>query len=622
MKLRLIGLAFALALTATSSNFSQTSSQNRETAASQSEKFFPLSEIKAGQRGTAKTVFVGSEPEEFEVEILGVLPGFIGPKQPAIIGRLHGANAERTGVFAGMSGSPVYIDGKLVGAISFSFPFSKEPIAGITPIQSMIQNVEQISAPVGRSEIEPKTFSFTELAATDFKSNLPQPAIASAPFLANVSQGSPLIGLLGQQFAQIATPLVFSGISQNSLNQFSGQLTQTGLLPVAAAGAASEITALKKYDDKTLQPGDSVSVSLARGDYSLAAAGTVTYRDGEKIYAFGHQFLNLGSANMPMSESSVLTVVPNANNSFKLAVPEAMVGVLAQDRQTGIMGKLGEQSRMIPVEIIMNTSRNQKQSYKFEIVNDPFLTPLILNITLFNSITATERALGDSTISLHGQINIKDAPAINIERRFSAANAPVFAAGSVAAPAGALLSGFGDAEIRNVKIEITSTDGKKAATLERLTLSKAEVKAGESFEAQAFVRTDAGKVFVQHVPVKIPADTPVGTYLVYVGDGASLQQVNPSKAFTPKNVAELVNVINQVKKSDRLYMQVTRVTSGAIVGSSEMPNLPPSMLATLNNDRSVGGVTPTILSPIFEQELAPAEFVISGQQVLSIEVTR
>lgn len=593
-----------------------------EVLTNQKSAFFPLSEIKAGQRATAKTVFSGTQTEEFEVEILGVLPGFIGPKQPAIIGRLHGANAERTGVFAGMSGSPVYLDGRIVGAISFSFPFSKEPIAGITPIESMIENFEQNSAPVGRTGLEPRTFSFTELASADYKSNLPQPSIAAAPFLASVASGSPLIGLLGQQFAPIATPLVFSGISQSSLNQFAPQLVSGGLLPVAAAGAATEITALKQYDEKTLQPGDSVSVALARGDYSLAAAGTVTYRDGEKVYAFGHQFLNLGAANMPMSESSVLTVVPNANNSFKLAVPEAMVGVLSQDRQTGILGKLGEQARMIPVEINVNTSRNQKQSYKFEVVSDSFLTPLILNITLFNSITATERALGNSTISVRGQINVKNAPTINIERRFSAANAPVFAAGSIAAPTGALLSGFDDAEIKNVKIDVTSTDGKSVATLERLTLDKAEVKAGETFEANAVVRTDSGRTFAQRITVKIPSDAIAGTYLVYVGDGGSLQQVAPSKSFTPKNIAELVSVINQIKKNDRLYLQVTRVTNGAIVGASEMPNLPPSMLATLNNDRTVGGVTPTILSPIFEQEIAPAEFVIAGQQVLSIEVIR
>lgn len=627
MKNKFLSLTAAFALFLTFfSTFStiqaQSNSKENSRAASKSAvQFFPLEDIKPGMRGTSRTVFVGSEPEEFGVEVLGVLPGFIGPKQPAIIARLSGANAERTGVFAGMSGSPVYIDGKLVGAISFSFPFSKEPIAGITPIQSMIENVEQ-SAP--RSSMnEPRSFTFTELASTDWKSNLPKSAAAGVPFLANVSQNSPLVGLLGQQFAPIATPLVFSGISQETLNLFAPQLATNGLLPVAAAGGAAEMTPLKKADEKTLQPGDSVTVALARGDYSLAAAGTVTWRDGEKIYAFGHQFLNLGSANMPMGEGSVVGVVPNANNSFKLSVPGAMVGSLEQDRQTGIYGKLGSQPKLIPVELNVKTSRNRPQTYKYEVINDSFLTPLLLNITVFNAITATERGLGESTINISGQIAVKDAPAINIERRISAANAPIAAAGSIAVPTAALLgSGFENAEIKNIKIDVTSVDGKKAGNLERLAINRSEVRAGESFEAQAFVRTNAGKQFVQRIPLQIPADTAPGTYLVYVGDGGSLQQVAASRAFVPKTVGELVNTINQVKKSDRLYVQVTRVSNGAIIGANEMPNLPPSMLATLNNDRSVGGVTPTILSPIYEQELAPAEFVVSGQQVLTIEVVR
>jgi hypothetical protein len=380
---------------------------------------------------------------------------------------------------------------------------------------------------------------------------------------------------------------------------------------------------LKKANDTTLLPGDSVTVALARGDYSLAAAGTVTFRDGDRIYAFGHQFLNLGSANMPMAESSVVAVVPNTNNSFKLSVPGEMVGSLSQDRPTGIYGKLGEEPRMIPVEIKMHTSRNQTQTYKFEVVSDSFLTPLLLNITVFNSITATDRALGDSTVSVKGQIAVKDAPVINLERRFSAANAPAFAAGTVATPIAAVLrSGFDNAEIKSIKLDITATDGKKIAELERLALSRGEVKAGESFEAQAFVRADNGNLFVQKIPVTVPKDTAPGTYLVFVGDGGSLQQVAASRSFVPKNIGELVGVINQIKKTDRLYVQLSRVTQGAIVGASEMPNLPPSMLATLNNDRTVGGVTPTILSPIFEQELAPADFVVTGQQVLSIDVVR
>jgi hypothetical protein len=296
---------------------------------------------------------------------------------------------------------------------------------------------------------------------------------------------------------------------------------------------------------------------------------------------------------------------------------------MSQDRQTGIYGKLGEQAKMIPVELTVQTSRNKSETYKYEVVSDSFLTPLLLNITVFNAITATERSLGESTINVRGQIDVKDAPAIRLERRISASNAPVFAAGSIAVPTAALLgSGFDDAEIKNIKINITATDGKKAGSLERLALNRSEVKAGESFEAQAFVRTEAGKQFVQRIPVQLPADTAPGTYLVYVGDGGSLQQVAASRSFVPKTVSELVSVINQVKKTDRLYLQVSRVTQGAIIGTNEMPNLPPSMLATLNNDRSVGGVTPTVLSPIYEKELDPAEFVIVGQQVLTIEVTR
>ncbi|HEX8398996.1 MAG TPA: SpoIVB peptidase S55 domain-containing protein [Pyrinomonadaceae bacterium] len=599
------------------------SKQNSSVSTKNKIEFFPLEDVKPGMRATSRTVFVGTESEEFGVEILGVLPGFIGPKQPAIIGKLTGANVERTGVFAGMSGSPVFIDGKLVGAISFSFPFSKEPIAGITPIQSMIDIFEQAAPRSSGSVNEPRSFTFTELASTDWKPNLPKTAISGAPFLANVSQGSPLLPLLGQQFAPIATPLVFSGISQETLNQFASQLAANGVLPVAAAGGASEISPMKKADEKTLLPGSSVTVALARGDYSLAAAGTVTFRDGDKIYAFGHQFLNLGSANMPMGEGSVVAVVPNANNSFKLSVPGAMVGSLEQDRQTGIYGKLGNQPKMIPVELNVQTSRNRPQTYRYEVINDSFLTPLLLNITVYNAITATERGLGESTINVSGQISVKDAPMVNIERRISASNAPVMAAGSIAVPTAALLSsGFDNAEIKNIKINVTSVDGKKAASLERLAINRAEVRAGESFEAQAFVRSNAGKQFIQRIPLKIPADTAPGTYLVYVGDGASLQQVAPSRSFVPKTVNELVNTINLVKKADRLYVQITRVTNGAIIGTSEMPNLPPSVLATLNNDRSVGGVTPTILSPIFEQELAPAEFIVSGQQVLTVEVVR
>ena len=615
-------LAFAFALAADAALAQQKSNPTQASAQGDS-RLFPLEEIKPGMKGIARTVFSGTAPEEFGVEILGVLPGFPGPRQSAIIARLTGANAERTGVFGGMSGSPVYIDGRLVGAIAFSFPFSKEPIAGITPIKQMIDIFESAQGEgVGRPT-EPRPVSFTQLASTDFKLNLPRPAVTGASLIAPVATGSALAPLMGQEMTPIATPVVFGGISRESLSLFSPQLIANGLLPVSGVGGAAAITPLAASNADTLTPGSSVSVQLVRGDYTIAASGTVTFRDGERIYAFGHPFLSLGAAEMPMTESSVVTVIPNANNSFKLAVPGKMVGSITQDRATGVYGKLGQAPKMIPVKINLHTSRDRTDVYNYEVANDQFLTPLLLNMTIFNTITGSERGLGESTISVRGQISVAGQPNVVIDQRFSAANAPALAAGSVAVPVNALLtSGFENVQIGGVTLDITSSDMKYAGALERIALDRTEAGRGEMIEIQAYVRSVSGKQFVQRIPVKIPQDVPLGQLLVFVGDGGVLQENSAAKAFVPTELGQLVDAINKVKKSDRLYVKLFRITSGAVIGTSEMPNLPPSVVATLNSDRTSGGYTPTVLSPIYEQELPPAEFVISGQQLIGIDVVR
>src|SRR5690349_3252776 len=582
---------------------------------------FPLEDIKPGMKGTARTVFSGSETQEFGVEILGVLPGFPGPRQSAIIGRLTGSNVEKTGVFAGMSGSPVYIDGKIVGAIAFSFPFSKEPIAGITPIKQMIELFNKGSENIKPKE--PRVVSFSQLAGTDWKPNLPKPAVSSVSLLAPVSSGSPLMPLIGQQMTPIATPLVFSGISQESLAAFAPQLAANGLLPVSGVGGSAAITPLGEVNGNTFPPGSSISVQLVRGDYSLAAAGTVTLRDNDRIYAFGHPFLSLGASDMPMTESSVVTVISNMNNSFKLSVPGKMVGSISQDRASGIFGLLRQAPKMIPVKVNLHTSRDRTEPYSYEMANDSFLTPLLLNITLFNTITSSERALGDSTIAVKGEIKVKGQDTIQIDRRFSAANSALIAAGSIAGPVSSLLtSGFDDVQLDGITLDISSTETKYAGTLERITLDRTEVRRGEKVEVQAYVRTESGKQFVQRIPVQIPEDAALGQLLVFVGDGGVLQEGSAAKSFVPQDLSQLVKAINTVKKSDRLYVKLFRITPGAVIGTSELPSLPPSMVATLNSDRTSGGYTPTVLSPVYEMELAPAEFVISGQQLIAIDVVK
>ncbi len=585
-------------------------------------RLFPLEDLRPGMKGTARTVFAGTETQEFGVEILGVLPGFPGPRQSAIIARLSGANVEKTGVFAGMSGSPVYIDGKIVGAIAFSFPFSKEPIAGITPIKQMIDLFNKGSENIQKPQ-EPRAVSFAQLASSEWKPSLPKPTVSSVSLLAPVSAASPLFPLLGQQMTPIATPLVFTGISQESLAMFAPQLSASGLLPVSGVGGSADITPLAPADANTFAPGSSISVQLVRGDYSLAAAGTVTLRDEDRIYAFGHPFLSLGSSDMPMSETSVVTVIPNVNNSFKLSVPGRMVGSISQDRASGVFGLLGRAPKMIPVTINLHTSRYRKETYSYEIASDSFLTPLLLNITVFNTITSSERALGDSTLSLRGEIKVKGEETVQIDRRFSAANSAALAAGSIAAPVGSLLaSGFDNVQLDGITLDISSTDTKYAGTLERIALDRTEVGRGDKIEVQAYVRTESGKQFVQRIPVQIPDDAALGQLLVFVGDGGALQEGSAAKAFVPQDLGQLVRAINTVKKSDRLYVKLFRITSGAVIGTSELPNLPPSVVATLNSDRTSGGYTPTVLSPLFEMELPPAEFVISGQQMIAIDVVR
>lgn len=615
----LIITAFFATTSAQIGNMNGTASTS---SAGKAARFMPVPEIKEGMRGKALTVFQGSEPEEFDVEILGIVPGGIGPKQDLIVGRISGGKAERTAVFAGMSGSPVYINGRLVGAISYSFPFSKEAICGITPIEQMLSIFEQ-KPETKKFANDASVLSFSEYAAAEYNFGLPEGSPQSGQFVAAGSAGSLMSAVAGQTFRPIATPLTFTGISQATLDRFAPQLIQAGLLPVAAVGGAAAVTPMKPADSDTLQGGDSVSMQLTRGDISMAAAGTVTLRDGEKIYAFGHPFLSLGSSDLPMSESSVVTVIPNVNNSFKLAVPQSMVGSMTQDRATGVFGKLGQAPAMIPVRLNLENSRGQKDSLNFEVARDDFLTPLLLNISIYNALTSQERSIGDSTVSVTGQIRVAGESPIVLDRRFSGGQSSLQAAGSVALPVNMLLrNSFGKLEIKGIDLEIRTADGSKSASLERLIVDRSQARAGETIEITAFARTNFGRVVAQKIPVQLPAELLPGQISISIGDGSSVQRNEAIQHFVANDLSELIATLNKTKISDRLYMKITRSSNGAIIGSSELPNLPPSVLATINNDRISGGSKAATVTVVSETPIAPSAFVISGEQTLTLNVIK
>jgi len=351
----------------------------------QDTKIMPVDEVRQGMKGFGKTVFQGTTIEQFGVEVLGVLKNF-APKQDMILVRLSGGPLERTGVIAGMSGSPVFIDGKLLGAVAFAFPFAKEPIAGVQPIQQMLDildqkpgntpKVAQASSGILPAE-SPTAFVFGQLqrlaeGVPIQQLLLPQSLLSAGSFQSGT--GTPSL-------MRIQTPLLVSGTSAAALQQFAPFFSAFGFTPVQAGGGGGAAN-LAPGSGSKLEPGSSVNVELIRGDISWSANGTVTYVDGNKVYAFGHPNLTAGPTDVPMSAGYVISLLPNVQNSFKLAVPLDVVGAFQQDRSTGIAGTLGATSKMIPVSVMLTTSMNTVNKYNFELAADRFLTPPLMNFVV------------------------------------------------------------------------------------------------------------------------------------------------------------------------------------------------------------------------------------------------
>ncbi len=582
-------------------------------------QFFPIEQVKPGMKAIGYTVFTGSEPKKFELEILGVLTSFPNPGQNAVLSKLLGDELNHTGVFQGMSGSPVYIDGKLLGAVAFGYQFAKDPIAGITPIKEMLAVFEQKQN--DKKADQPRSVSFSEISFNadsreykEFVESLSGKSGVGAQAVA--APGS------AQVLMPIATPLSITGVAPEIVARFAPLFQSWGFAPVAGVSGAAQIGDLKKATAETLKPGSTIVVPLVRGDYSLSAAGTVTYRDGNRIYAFGHPFLSLGVSEFPMHEGEVVTVMSSQATSFKLSFPTEMVGTISGDRSTGIYGELGKAPKMIPVTINLKTSLGNRQTYNFDVVADRFLTPILMQMTVLSTITSTERAIGDSTLQIRGNIKLKDQPDITMENRLSVSmNSPLAAAFAVSKPISTLFnSGFSEMRMEKITFDIASYDTRSTGRLDRLWINRTEVRPGEKIEIQAFARTDSGGEYIERIPVEIPADTPLGELQIVVGDGASIQAQEPRTGISPKSLSQLVRELNKIRKSDRLYVKFTRSESGAIINNEELPNLPPSVLATLGSDRTSGGYVKTGSATFFEKELPPAEFVISGQRTLTVNV--
>ena len=582
-------------------------------AAAQPLEFFPLSSVKPGLHGVGKTVFQGAAVEDFHVEILGVLEK-VGPQQSIILARLSGEKVDQYGVFAGMSGSPVYIDGKLVGAVAYAFTFATAPIAGITPIQEMVDvfkehpgipiRLTRRSTPASLYDIDslrqvPDGWRTAELD--------PGPAF---PSMHGVGRLQP-----------IQMPLNLSGFSRSALGPFSGTLNALNFMPAFGGAAAAG----DEWRNAPLVPGSTVAVQLVRGDMEVSASGTVTHINGDRIYAFGHPFLSVGYTDLPLAKAAVLGVVPTLMVSQKLSATLETVGAIRQDRSTGILGMKGETPRMIPVNLRLATSRGESREFRYEVVTDSFLTPFLVAFTVQNSIVSSERSIGGQTLRLKCRIALKGFPEVTFENSVSnLLSSSAIAGVAAAAPVDFLLtSGFDDIVMERIDVEIAAFESTREAVLDKVWQDVAEARPGEEVGITVFLRKPNGEVTSEKYPVRIPDGMTPGPLKIMVGDGITITRQDAraeTAEFIPRNVGQLVRAINNLKKNDRLYIRLFREQQGAVIGGQGLPGLPPSLLALYDSKKTSGDVQPIKHVVFVEHELPATEFVITGQRVIEINI--
>ncbi|MBI3894858.1 MAG: hypothetical protein HY313_02895 [Acidobacteria bacterium] len=585
-----------------------------------SPSLFPLREIKPGMKGIGKTVFDGNKIEEFQVEILGVLEN-IAPRQNVILARLSGGPLERVGVLAGMSGSPVYIEGRLAGAVALAFQFAKEPIAGITPIEQMIGAFEEPAT--NDAAKKPLAWRFEEgeqkeprLVSTGLPDLLP-PARDSAPQVAFGAVGGPLM--------RVATPLVFSGFTPETIEYFEPQLRTLGMLPIQGGGGGSARDQTLG-DPSRLQPGSMISVELVRGDLGLNADGTVTLIDGDRIYAFGHQFLSAGPTEIPFAESKVIAMIPGYASSLKVSTAGQLMGVIRGDRTSGILGVLGQKARMVPIELEVISNQQAPRSYYFEVVNDRFLLPFLMNMTVFSAIGATERMIGDSTIQVEQTISLDGLPEVKMENFISGtANAPATAARFASTPLAYLMqSGLGPLDVQRIRLRIFASDRRLAQELEQIWSEQQEIKPGGKLQLTALLRAQDGEETVQKTEIEIPASLTPGPLTIIVADGASLDRTEAGRSgrpFLPKDPGQLIRAINKSRRNNRLYVRLSRYEPGFVLQGENFPSPPPSVARTLATEPSLStNITRTFLSTVAEDELPPLPSVVTGYKSITVTV--
>ncbi len=563
----------------------------------------PVDQVQPGMRGIAYTVFEGTKPEPMDVEVLGVMPNAAGPKGDIILVRLQGKKIEYTGVVAGMSGSPVYIDGKLVGAIAYRIgEFSKEPIAGVTPIAQMLEinELDRTPPPAG--------------AATTTASSLTRTAAPSSDSAMAAGQG------YANLLKPIETPLVFSGFTEDAMKRFASQFAAAGVVPVMGAGSVSNLK-----QPEPLEPGSAVSALLVRGDLNIAATCTVTYVDPQRLLACGHPLLQFGAVDMPMNKARVLATLPSPLNAFKIATATEPAGSFVQDRHTGILGRFGQAPQMIPVTLRVHGSSGPK-TFRYEVLNNAKLTPVAMMATLFSALQGVNESGEDVTYRMNGRIAVDGYPDVRLQNMFAPSDAGLPTAFGAALSLGDRFgriyqNPYDKPSIASVELDFDLVRERRWAQLESARTDVTEARPGDEIVVEAVLRPYRGERMVRQVPVKIPTSTPKGNLRILVSDGDTLDRTRRMGTGFGRglDLGSTIALLNKEHSNDRLYVSLLEANPQAMVEDKVMPGLPLSIMNVMEGMRGTRDMVVVGESAVNEAS-TPLDYVVSGAQVITVSV--
>jgi hypothetical protein len=600
---------------------------------------FPADQIRPGLKGVARTVFEGDHLEEFEVEFLGVLKNAIGPQQDMILARLHGPKVEFTGVVAGMSGSPVFVDGRLVGAISYRIgSFTKEPIAGITPIADMMRASGVAGAGAGGGSVKVGAASTrpADLLAWLDRGGQGDPLPASA------SVGVTPASSFGR-LEPIASPLMCAGCDPGVLSHYAPVFEAFGLIPSAGGGAGFSGAAAASsgsggtataaghagmtVDAPPLVEGGPIGASLATGDLNLSAVGTLTHIEGNRVFAFGHPMTGNGAVDVPMTRADVILTLASSAGSFKIANSSEPVGSIVEDRLTAIVGEMGRPAAMLPVDIRIKSGATDR-AFHYDVVRDRTFTPVITALTAANSLVRINEYDAGGTVSMRARVVVEGHPEVQYEDLYSATSAtqPVhlLAANDVGSLIGLVANNpFEEAKVLSANAEIEILPPSQVANVTALQASRSEVRPGETFRVSATLSPFRGPERTVNFEVALPEDTPSGDVQILVGGGNAMEgldrRVLERQTQQASNLDDLIRLVSRQRKSRTLYLRVMRRAPSAIVRSEVMPGLPLSVFSVLNNPRLSGDSTLMLEAPIMETG-KDLDVVATGGRRISLKV--